>query len=162
MIDGVALRPVVASDEAFLRRVYRSTREAELDFVDWDDTQKDAFVDAQFDAQRSYYEQYYAGASFDVILVDGQPAGRLYVARWADEIRIVDIALVPEYRDRGVGSALLRALLDEGASSRRRVTIHVERFNRALALYDRLGFTLAEDKGVYLFLAWSPPIPSCG
>jgi hypothetical protein len=35
-------------------------------------------------------------------------------------------------------------------------TIHVERFNPALHLYERLGFRLAEDKGVYYFMKWLP------
>lgn len=153
---AVALRPAVAADEDFLRRVYGSTRATELELVDWDDGQKDAFVRMQFEAQRSYYEEHYAGASFDVVVVDGEPAGRLYVARWPDEIRIVDITLLPDHRRRGIGSALLGALLAEGAASSRPVTIHVERFNPALALYERLGFTVTADKGVYLLLEWRP------
>jgi ribosomal protein S18 acetylase RimI-like enzyme len=149
----IGRRPVVEDDDAFLCRLYGSTREAELTLVDWDDAQKAAFVRMQFDAQRAYYDEHYVDASFEVILVDGEPAGRLYVARWPEEIRIVDIALLPAYRNRGIGSSLVRDLLDEGAASGEPVTIHVERFNPALNLYARLGFVLAEDKGVYLLLA---------
>ncbi len=155
--ETVALRPVVPADEAFLRRAYASTREAELALVDWDDAQKDAFVRMQFDAQRRYYEEHYADASFDVILVDGEPAGRLYVARWPGEIRIVDITVLPSHRNRGIGSGLLRDLLAEGSATGKPVTIHVERFNRALPLYERLGFGLSADEGVYLLLEWRPP-----
>lgn len=150
---AVALRPVVAhDDEAFLCRVYGSSREAELAQVEWADGQRDAFVRMQFDAQRRYYEEHYAGASFDVILVDGVPAGRLYVARWPEEIRIVDIALLAEFRNRGVGSRLLGQLLAEGKAAGLPVSIHVEKFNPALRLYRRLGFVPVEDKGVYLLL----------
>ncbi len=148
----ISLRPVAPEDDGFLCRVYGSTREVELAQVGWDDAQKDAFVRMQFDAQRRYYAENYAGASFDVVLVDGEPAGRLYVARWPDQIRIVDIALLPRYRNRGVGSSLLQELLVEGDESGRPVTIHVERFNPALNLYARLGFVLSADKGVYLLL----------
>src|SRR5262245_24950814 len=111
----------------------------------------------QFDAQHAYYKEHYDGASFDVILVGGQPAGRLYVARWTDEIRIIDIALLPEYCNRGIGSALLRQLQAEARAARKPLRIHVERFNPALRLYDdRLGFRRIEDKGVYLFMEWRP------
>jgi ribosomal protein S18 acetylase RimI-like enzyme len=93
-------------------------------------------------------------ASFDLILLDGQPVGRLYVARWSDEIRIVDIALLPAYCNRGLGTTLVRALQGEAAASGKPLRIHVERFNPALRLYERLGFRLVEDRGVYLFLEW--------
>ena len=82
-------------DRSFLFAVYASTRELELAAVEWDVAQKAAFVRMQFDAQHAYYQEHYAGAAFDIILVNGQPAGRLYVSREEDEIRIVDIALLP-------------------------------------------------------------------
>ena len=122
----------------------------------WDKKQKDAFLRAQFDAQDHWYRENYTGASFDVVLVDGERAGRLYLNRGDSEIRIVDIALLPEHRGNGVGSALLRDLLAEADAAGKRVTIHVERLNPALRLYERLGFSVAEDKGVYLFLERPP------
>ncbi len=153
---NVTLQPIQPGDEEFLYRVYASTREAELALVDWDAAQKEAFLRMQFTAQHQYYQEHYAGAAFQLILVDGQPAGRLYVARWPDEIRIVDIALLPEYRSAGIGTALLKELLAEGARAGKPVSIHVERFNPALRLYERLGFTPVADKGVYLLLECSP------
>jgi ribosomal protein S18 acetylase RimI-like enzyme len=132
--------------------VYASTRAEELAVVPWDDAQKDAFLRQQFDAQDAWWRENYAEATFDVILVEGEPAGRLYVHRGPSEIRIVDIALLPEHRGNGVGTRLLDDLLAEGDEGAKSVTIHVERMNPALRLYERLGFTLAEDKGVYLFL----------
>ena len=150
------LRPARAEDRDFLLRVYASTREEELRLVDWSDEQKAAFVQQQFESQDAYYREHYDPATFDVIEVDGEPIGRLYVARWEDEIRIMDIALVPEYRGRGTGTVLLRDLLDEGARTGKRVSIHVERDNPALRLYERLGFAPVEDRGVYLLLEAAP------
>jgi ribosomal protein S18 acetylase RimI-like enzyme len=144
----VTLRPSGPRDRELLYRVYASTRAEELANVPWHDDAKDGFLRAQFDAQDRWWREHYAGALFDVVLVDGEPAGRLYVYANEDEIRIVDIALLPEHRGRGIGSALLAGVLADG----RRVTIHVERMNPALRLYERLGFELAEDRGVYLFL----------
>jgi ribosomal protein S18 acetylase RimI-like enzyme len=156
MSGNVELRPVAEGDRAFLCRVYASTRTEELAVVPWDDAQKEAFLRAQFDAQDRWYREHYDTASFDVVLIDGEPGGRLYVYRGRAEIRIVDIALLPEHRGNGVGSRLLRDVLVEADAAGTRVTVHVERFNPALRLYDRNGFKVAEDKGVYLLLERPP------
>jgi ribosomal protein S18 acetylase RimI-like enzyme len=156
MPPAVALRPVSPGDEELLFRVYASTRANELAVVPWDQAQKEAFLRAQFDAQARWYREHYAAARHDVVLVDGAPCGRLYVYRGDAEIRIVDIALLPERRNHGVGTALLQDLLAEADAAGKRVTIHVERFNPALRFYERLGFTVAEDKGVYLLLERRP------
>jgi len=95
-----------------------------------------------------------SNTSHDAILLDGQGVRRLYVSRWSDEIRIVDIALLPDSCNRGIGSTLLRELQSEAAAAGKPLRIHVERFNPALRLYERLGFRQLEDKGVYLFLEW--------
>jgi len=150
------LRPAGADDRAFLLRVYASTREEELGLVDWSDEQKAAFVLQQFEAQDEHYREHYDPATFDVIEVDGEPAGRLYVARWEDEIRIIDIALLPGYRGRGIGTALLKALLDEAAAARKRLSIHVELNNPARRLYERLGFAPVEGRGVYVLMEARP------
>ena len=122
----------------------------------WDDAQKAAFLRQQFDAQDAWWRENYADASFDVIVVDGEPAGRLYVHRGPSDIRIVDIALLPEHRGGGIGTSLLEELSAEADAAGKSLTIHVERMNPALRLYGRLGFSVAEDKGVYLFLERPP------
>jgi ribosomal protein S18 acetylase RimI-like enzyme len=91
-----------------------------------------------------------------VILSDDHPAGRLYVARWREEIRIVDIALLSEHRGMGIGTQLLRDLISESEDSGKPLSIHVERFNPALRLYERLGFRAVADKGVYLLMERPP------
>ena len=154
MRPDVALRAIRPDDEEFLCRVYASTRTEELAAVAWTEEEKAAFLRMQFAAQHRYYQESYTSSRFDVVLVDGRPAGRLYVARWPEELRVIDIALLPEFRRRGIGTALLRNLLEEGSARRLPVRIHVERHNPALVLYEGLGFRLVEDRGVYLFLEW--------
>jgi ribosomal protein S18 acetylase RimI-like enzyme len=155
-VSSVALRPAGPADAEFLCRVYASTRAEELAVTGWDEKTKNAFLEQQFRAQDDYYRANYDGASFDIVLVDGEPAGRLYVARWADEIRVMDIALLPDFRGRGAGEQLLRGLMAEAEEAGKALTIHVERENPALRFYRRLGFEHAEDRGVYLFLRWEP------
>jgi GNAT superfamily N-acetyltransferase len=151
----LAVRPIGPADTGFLSRLYASTRAEELALTHWDDDHKQAFLAMQFTAQHAYYQEHYRGAAFDLILLAGMPIGRIYLARWEDQVRIVDIALLPEHRGQGIGTAFLRAVLAEGARLGLAVTIHVERFNPALRLYERLGFRTAADKGVYLLLRWA-------
>jgi len=153
----VSLRPVTPEDDAFLAAVYASSRAEELAITGWTEEQKTEFCRRQFDAQSAYYAENYPGASFQVIERDGWPVGRLYVDRWEKEIRIVDITLLPEFRGSGMGTKLLRELQDEARAAGKSLTIHVERFNRALRLYEKLGFKQIEDKGVYLLMEWKSP-----
>ena len=158
MDPRITLRPIGPADTDFLLWVYRSTREYELaTIVDWTAEMKDAFVRQQFNAQHVWYQEHYQGATFDVILMDGVPGGRLYVHRREAEIRLVDITLLPEFRKGGLGTSLLRGLLAEGEAAGKPVTIHVEVYNPAMRLYERLGFLPIEYRGVYHLMEWRPP-----
>jgi len=150
----LAFRPITDADVSFLARVYASIREAELAVTDWSDAQKAAFLQHQLDAQHAHYHKYYQGSDFLIIEHRGEAIGRLYLARWASEHRIVDIALLPPHRRAGLGTALLHDLLDEAAAAGKAVTIHVEKFNPALTLYRRLGFVAAGEEGVYDLMRW--------
>jgi len=157
MLPEVALRSETEEDIPFLLAVYASTRADEMAMVPWTAEQKDAFVLSQFGFQRTHYLQHYQGSTFDIIMVDGEPAGRLYVHRGPGEFRIVDIAIMPEFRGRGVGGFLLTQVMEEAREADKVVSIHVERNNPARHLYDRLGFQLIGEQGpVYLLMEWRP------
>ena len=156
MTPPVTLRPTRADDTEFLYRVYASTREQELAVLDWSGEQKEAFLRMQFDAQHTFYHQHFPECAYQVIEAGDEPIGRLYLDRRDDEFRIIDIALLSEHRNAGIGGRLMRDILDEAAASGKPVRIHVERFNPALSLYQRLGFEQIEDQGVYLLLEWTP------
>ena len=156
MIATISFRPIADQDQPLLERIYASTREEELRMVPWSAAEKEAFLKQQFHAQHTFYQEHFTRAEHLVVLVQGEPAGRLYVDRREDEIRIIDVALLPEFRGRGIGGSLLRDLLDEAASVAKPVRIHVERYNRALGLYERLGFRRIGDTGVYYLLEWLP------
>ena len=152
----VTLRPITAKDSDFLYRVYASTREDELAPLGWDAAQKACFLEMQFAAQHKFYQEQFPEAEFRIILLDGKSVGRLYVDRQEDEIRILDIALLPEHRNHGIGSALLRDVLADGERAGLPVRIHVELYNPALSLYNRLGFHKIGEGEVYFLLEWSP------
>lgn len=143
------LRPVVPGDAPFLLEVYTGTRLQELEVTGWSDVAKHEFCRMQFEAQDAHYRKHYPAADFLVIEADGRAIGRLYVARWDKEIRIVDIAILPDHRGHGVGTRLLNDLCRESERVGKPLTIHVEKFNPARRLYERLGFEVIEDKGVY-------------
>lgn len=152
-------RSITADDADLLRRIYASTREDEMALVThWSDQEKQAFLEHQFMAQHTYYQQNYGTGSFRIILANDQAAGRLYLFENADELRIIDIALLPEFRNKGYGGYILQNLLRQAASHHQLVKIHVERHNRALYLYERLGFEVKDDSNeIYLLMEWKSP-----
>ena len=153
---GLTFRRIADADLPFLARVYGSTRAEELASVTyWSEAQKAAFVDLQFHAQHAHYQKYYPEADWLVTSHAGEDVGRLYIARWPSQHRLIDIAFLPEHRNKGFGEALLRDLMDEAAAVNKAVSIHVEKHNPAMRLYRRLGFTVEEDKGVYDLMRWS-------
>lgn len=154
--EPLGLRRAADADLDFLRRVYFSTRWAELEVTGWSETQKLEFLRMQFTAQDAHYRAHYPGAEFLVISDANVPVGRLYLYRVSDELRVMDIALLVEHRRRGIGAALLRAILELAQGEHWRVTLHVEHRNPARAWYERLGFRALEDRGVYLFMGWEP------
>jgi ribosomal protein S18 acetylase RimI-like enzyme len=152
----LTLREATVDDEPFLFRVYADSRREELAHVPWTDEQRHAFLASQFAAQYRYYRENYDGATYQIVLADEQPVGRLFVARWPDEIRVMDIALLTEYRGAGVGTRVMRELCDEADAIGIPIGIHVENQNAARRLYTRLGFEERQDRGVYSYLVRPP------
>lgn len=150
----VVLRASTPADHELLVDLYGSTREQELAQVGWAPGERDAFVRMQFAAQDADYRMRNPHASFDVVEVAGRPAGRLYVDRREAEIRIVDIALLPQFRGLGVGSGLIGRLQSEAAECGKPLTIHVEVHNPAALLYERLGFRPVSERGLYRRMEW--------
>lgn len=153
---GLTARPALETDRAFLAEVYASTRAEEIAVVDWSAEEKAAFLQMQFDAQDHHYRAHYGDAERLVLMHGGKRIGRLYAERWPSEIRVIDIALLPSWRGMGLGAAVMRDVMAAASAEGRGVGIHVESFNPAMRLYERLGFTPAGEKGVYLLMRWQP------
>lgn len=156
MAPSISFRPIRDDDQEFLYRVYASTRKEEMALAPWDNTEKERFLRSQFALQHQHYQRYSSGARFEIILRDDEPIGRLYVERRDDEIRIVDIALLPAYRGAGIGGRILHDLLEEAAVAKKPVRIHVEQNNPALRLYERLGFEKIGETGIHFLMERKP------
>ena len=150
-------RPVTPTDDDFLLTVYASTRADELAQVQWQEGQQDAFVKWQFEMQRREYDARFPDAEYNVILIDEQPAGRIWLGRTEEEIRLLDIALLPEFQNRGAGSLLIQHLIDEATAANKRLRHMVFVLNNdAHRFYERFGFTVIEDFGAYKHMEWKP------
>ena len=155
------LRPETAEDREFLFALYASTREEELRGLPWAAEQRNAFLRSQFEAQTYHYRTWYPDAAFQLILLEGIPVGRLCLLSDANQIRLIDIALLPAYRGKGVGSEIFTGMLADADKAALPVILHVERSNRAQRLYRRYGFTVIADDGVYLLMLREPRPVGC-
>jgi ribosomal protein S18 acetylase RimI-like enzyme len=137
--------------------LYSSTRVEELALTGWDAAARAAFVNMQFSAQRHHYLTHFSDAEYDIIVLDGVRIGRLYVRRTADETSLMDIAFVPEYRNRGLGSRIMRTLIDESRATGRPITLHVETNNpHAHRWYLRFGFAEVKTEGIHILMRRDP------
>ena len=157
----LSLRPVTHRDEDLLCALYASTRTAEMERVpDWTAEQKEQFLHMQFLAQHTWYQQNYSGACFWIIEFRGEPIGRLYLHTnyQHHSMRIIDIALFPGWRNQGLGSQILEEITVFAGAQNKSVTIHVESFNPAKKLYQKLGFRfISATNGVYHLMEWKAP-----
>ena len=154
---SVSLRPVAPADREFLISVYGGTRAQELAQVVWEEGQKDAFVRWQFERQEEEYDQRYPNARYEVILVDDVPAGRIWIGEDTKEIRLLDIAIIPQFQNRGVGTYLLRQLMAEATEKNKALRHMVFVLNdNAHRFYERMGFVVIDDVGGYKHMEWAP------
>ena len=153
-LPGIVLRPETPADEAFLSAVFASTREEELALTSWDAATRRAFLDQQFAAMRRGYRDMFPAAQFLILELNGTPAGRLVLHETPQEVRVVDLALLPAQRNQGVGTRLLRAICSSAPAP---VRLSVVKFNRAIRWYERLGFVKVGEMGFHDELEWRPP-----
>ena len=156
MSESIVLRACGAQDDAFLQQVYASTRAEELARIGWDVPQQQAFLQMQYQAQRHSYLVQFPAAEYRIVQRDNADVGRLIVDRGSDVIWLIDITLLPEHRNAGLGNSLIHALQAEAAQAGKPVMLHVDNVNRAQRLYERLGFVMTAESDFYLEMTWRP------
>ena len=153
---GVMLRRVKENDSELLYPVFASSRTDLLAVVeDWDEAQQNVFVRFQFKAQQDQYRSNYPDAHFNIIILASEVIGYIHTAQ-GDEIRLIDVTLLPRHRNRGIGQALIQDLLDKGERLQKHVSLHVQHGNPARRLYARLGFIETGEQGIYKRMEWRP------
>jgi GNAT superfamily N-acetyltransferase len=153
--DALTLRRVGPEDEEFLVALYGSTREEELAQVEWAEGQKDRFLRWQYELQRSEYQTRFPDADYYIVVMDDRPAGRIWIGRDEQQIRLLDIALLPEFQNRGAGTLLIRHLIGEASVAGKPLRHMVFVLNSdAHRFYERLGFVVIEDLGAYKHMEW--------
>ena len=154
----LAFKTIGPDDEVVFFEIYSVVRAAELHLAAWDAASRAAVLRAQFEAQRRGYRDQYPDADERLILRDGAPVGWVIVDRSGTDLHGIDMALRPDEQGRGAGTAIIRSLQEEAASSGRSMTITVQRFNvRALALYLRLGFRATRETDLHIVMEWNRP-----
>jgi ribosomal protein S18 acetylase RimI-like enzyme len=155
VLSVITLRPATAEDTAFLQKLFASTRD-EFRILIADENQLAALVSMQFNFQRRQYQSGYPGGEDNIILLNQEPIGRMLVDENDRAITLVDVALLPEYRNRGIGRQLLDELLGRAASARKPVRLHVMKTNPARNLYQRLGFHAIGEDSMYYEMICEP------
>jgi GNAT superfamily N-acetyltransferase len=153
---GVAYRPMTDEDLLFVAALFASTRAEEVAATGWPPEMQRAFLDQQHRAQHQHYRNVYPDAEWLIIERAGDAIGRLYLHECDAELLLMDISLLPEQRGGGLGGAILADLLALASGKGKPVSLHVEKFNPARRLYQRFGFTVMEEQGIYDRMEWRP------
>ena len=160
MNPRVSVRPATAEDQGFLLCVYAGTRQEEMAAWGWPAAQQAAFVQLQYLARQRSYSTTHPSAETSVICLEKELAGSMIVSRTPDCIRLLDIALLPEYRGQGIGSYLIRRLTAESTSTQIPLRLSVLVGSPAVRLYQRLGFVLGRQDALYCEMNYSCPRPA--
>jgi len=150
----IELRPVIMpDDDDFLKALYFTSRE---DAHLLPEEIKEAFLTMQYTAQKAHYEEHFNIAWHYIVMYDGQAIGRYWVDYRDDEIRLIDIALLPEYRGIGIGSIILKDTMKEAAETSRPYTLHAMQEGRSVKFYEKLGFHIVGEAGMHHLMEWKP------
>jgi len=150
-----SLRPARPADQEFLFRLYASTR-PEVSAFGWAAQQQEAFLRMQFNAQQRWYQTVYPECEHNIILTNETLVGRMLVSSNRDSVTLVDISLLPEYRNRGIGAALIHTLIETAMAEGQAVKLQVLRMNPAQHLYQRLGFVVTGQDEMYIQMEIRP------
>lgn len=157
---GISYRPMGAADEAFAAALYASTRAAEMAATGWPEATRAAFLAQQHRAQHLHYRAVHPDGEWLIVAQGARDIGRLYLGGGGEELRLIEIALLPEHRGAGIGSAIIADVQAQARSEGRYVSLHVEPGNPARGLYERLGFVVVTSDMTTVRMEWRAPSSS--
>lgn len=155
----VRMRPVNETDDSFLYDVVSSTVRNQFKKMGGDIQIMEPLLRIQYENQTREYRKRFPQASHLIVTINNVDAGRIYLDRNSEEIRILDVTLLPEYRGKGLGAFILKMLEEEAAQNQLPIRIYVEEGNPSLRLFRRLGYQFQGKYGeVHNLLQWTPPL----
>jgi ribosomal protein S18 acetylase RimI-like enzyme len=150
----ITLRDAGPEDIQFLAQLYRDTRRSEVNAWGWPQEQQELFLKMQFDAQRRSHQATFPDATDRIICVGDVAVGRMLVGYETEGMRLVDIALLEEYRNQGVGTQLIGQLMQDCEEQDRILRLQVLQGNPAIRLYRRAGFVQSSADQMYVQMEW--------
>lgn len=153
---NISVRSEQPQDESFLFELYASTRQEELDAWGWPPEMRRGFLTMQFKASQGLHNAF-PDAEFQIVMLDGLNAGRMVVHRTAEALHLLDIALLPQHRSAGIGTALMQRVFGEAAATKKPLRLQVLKGNRAARFYHRLGFVKIGETEMHLEMEWRAP-----
>src|ERR1041385_7603382 len=153
---SISLRAITPEDSAFLLDLYKSSRGDDLRGLGWDEQRISEFLDMQYEAQQNFHATDYRDAADELILLEDKPIGRLLIESRPHEVRCIDLGLLPEYRERGLGTGIIQKLQEKARREHKPLRLQVIRFSRAVNLFDRLGFVRTSETGTHFQMEWMP------
>lgn len=152
-------RAATPDDEPFLFELYCAVRAHEFALLPLPEPLKQQVIRSQFTAQQSGYSTEYPGSGFDIVFKDERKVGRIWIARLQDSFHLVDIAVMPEAQNAGIGTDLVRELQREAEAAQKPVRLSVFRFNPGSArFHERLGFSVTHEDPIQFYYEWNPPV----
>jgi GNAT superfamily N-acetyltransferase len=153
---SITLRPAVEEDQDFLLTLFKSSRGDDLRGLGWEEERIGEFLELQYEAHQNFLNADHPTLDDQIVLADGTPVGRLAIEQRPNEIRVVDMSLLPDYRNSGTGALLIQELQTQAAAAKRPLRCQVIRFNRAVVLFERLGFRRTSETGSHFQMEWMP------
>ena len=154
-MSTLAVRPALPQDEIFLYDLYHAVRAPEFALAPVTPGQKEHLIRMQFRGQMSAYAEMFPNSCCHVVMLDGKPSGRLWVAMLESEYHLVDIAVHPSLQSKGIGTALVRRLQQEAATARLPIRCCVFRYNPgSLRFHQRLGFSIVREDSMHYYMEW--------
>ena len=154
--ESITTRSVQPEDQSFLLELYKSSRGDDLRGLGWDEQRISEFLDMQYEAQQNFYDSDYRDAANELILLAEKPIGRMMIESRPHEIRCIDLGLLPEYREHGLGTEIIQKLQEKARREKKPLRLQVIRFSRAVNLFDRLGFVRTSETGTHFQMEWTP------
>ncbi|HMK89123.1 MAG TPA: GNAT family N-acetyltransferase [Methylocystis sp.] len=158
-VDGlvVSIRPQRPEDATFLYALFRANALRDLERAGLPQALLDNLIDLQHRSRGDTYRGLYPQAEWSILDVSDEPIGELVENDEGRCVYVVDLTLLPAWQARGVGPAVMRAIMADSAALGKDVRANVLFTNEpCLKMCARLGFVASPpDESAHMALRWT-------